>query len=434
MNEKEVTNNQLVLPYTSRLMESIGEALDEYHYRQDKSTNISTCDNLVTVKWGQYVFMVDIIDGIDVGNNECSEFMYFNHAEIPVKANTSDPNYEGDEDDTIIKKEAMPVGADWYNIRVIDHIIERAKAFAYIDLVTDCIDQQKIAESKRQGTKDKLYANERALCDVKHYFTKAFVSLLGADEELLKNNILIKTYMDYTNQHQVLVHVRMKPFETKGYIDTDNAEFFISYNILTTQVQIMADLPWVTEYKTDLFTLAPKSEKDDRSLLSVIRIAFDYVLFKTQVAASIDNYFSDVANIRLLTTSKRANKFIKILESELSRMARGSKNKLSKDNHIMTLYPNGLSRIQLGSIVVDVAIDGFGLVDISIDHEVESSESWDDIIWNYAPKKLSIGISDTLDKLNGRMFGQDINGYTSSTLSTICDIIRVVMQKMGGVK
>lgn len=426
--EKETKSLPFVLPYTSALMGSIREGLDEFQYRNDKDTKISTSDNLISIRWGQYVFMVDVIDGVDVGNNECSEFAYFNHAEIPVAADLSDPNYEGD--DTVIKKEPMPVGADWYNIRVIDAIIERAKSFAYIDMVTDHIEMQRDAESKASGLKVKMHVNRVALENSKRYFSKAFVSLLGADEELLKNNVVINSYVDYTNQHQIILHVRLKPFETKGYIDTDNAEFFLTYNVLTTKMQIMADLPWVTEYKSDLFTLAPKSERDDRSLLSVIRIASDYMLYR--MSDNVDNYFSAAANLDLLTDATRVNKFIGLLEVELSRLARGSVNKLTKENHITTCYPNGLSRIQLGTIVVDVAIDGFGLVDVTVDHEISHSETWDEIIWNHKPQPLSIGITDRLSDMNGLMFGQNINDYTSATLSVICEAVKTAMNKLGG--
>lgn len=436
---EEVEKNQLqrgTIAFWHGLVGAIETGLDEFNYRSDKPTKIWEGEpNTICVKWGEYVFIVDLIDGLYVGTDELGEFMYYHHAEIPV--HTDDSEY-GDGD--TFQTEVAPLGADWYNIRVIDAIIDRAKTFAHIDMISDHAENTNQMMYKFPDDGVRRYITKKGIHAIKKLFENAFTSLLGIDKEVDKDSYSINAYPSYTSDTAVIIHVQLDEFDDKGYVNKDNAEFFLTINMVDNSALITPDLPWImpADFNAELYTLLPSHIDTDKSLLSAIRIAVDDMMFRVHQQCDVDYLFDTLDRIDLMDDKEVVQKFRVEFEKYLKNMTGANADAKLVDgvNFLMKALPSGITRMIVGKLVVDVYINGLGLADVGTTVTLAKDEPWDSIIWN---TRCSIDIvpkTKTLEDINGVRVYQDIilakETSTEMALRTMCDVVQSALKRTFG--
>lgn len=424
--------------YWYGMKDAIERALDEFNYRNDSPTKITQDEpNTITVTWGNYVFAVDLLDGVYIGAEEGLEFMYYHHAIVI-------DGYQGDDDDKpedAFKRDFAPIGADWYNIRVIDAMLDRAKTFAYIDMISDHVEHS----IPQYNDIDGKYLNKNGVGIIEGRFCMAFEYLVGIDPDLDAGKYSIKAYPDYTNQYGVIIHVQLDEFDDKGYVNKDNNEFFLTIDLKTNDAKITPDLPWLMpeDFNANLYTLMPRNPDDDRVLLSAIRIAVDDVIARMHQNVLASAIFSDTKDMNaengFALSPDVARKFRDKFETELGLVANGSgKQKFTDMNYDAVSFPTGITRVFVGAVVVDIAIDGLGLVDIGVTRHIGKDETWDSIIWGNSldVETLSdVGYTRTmipLSKFQGITTYDDAKDdiTTESVLRTICNCVQTTLSKM----
>lgn len=418
------------------LRNAIETGLNEFHYTADKPTRIWEDEpNTIFIKWGEYVFVVDIIDGLYVGTNELSEFMYYHHTEIPVR--TDDSEYDvGD----IYKIEVAPPGADWYNIRVIDAIIDRAKAFAHIDMIADHVDNTALPVHKLPDDGVRRYVTKHGIHVIKKLFEDAFTCLLGIDKEVDKDNYSIKAYPSYTSNTAVIIHVQLNEFDDKGYVNKDNAEFFLTIDFTDNSARITPDLPWLmpVDFNSELYTLMPRNIDTDRSLLSVIRIAVDDMMFRVHQQTGVECLYDTLDKIDLMDDKEVVQKFRVEFERSLRKLTgAGADNRLIDGvNFLIESFPSGITRMKVGKLVVDVYIDGLGLADVGTTVTIGQEESWDEIIWGAGIQSKLMPNVKTLDEISGVTVYADAilakEKGSEMALRTMCDAVQMALKRTFG--
>ena len=412
------------------LADAIERALDEFGYRNDHPTQIiQTEPNTITVKWGSYVFVVDLLDGLYIGSDESSEFMYYRHAVIPH----GDP----DDESSQVQIEFAPVNADWYNIHVIDAMLDRAKAFAHIDLIAEHAEK---TTAKYDGKDiDGKYVNMNGIKTIAQMFTNVFTYVVGIDPEIDKDNYSINVYPDQSNPHGIIIHTQLNEFDDKGFVNKDNSEFFLSIDLGTNDAKITPDLPWLmpNDFNAQLFTLMPRANDTDRVLLSAIRITVDDVLCRLHNKVPANAIFSSlndmIPNKEFETSPVAVNKFHDTFENELALVANGNDCKFNGRNFKIIPRYDGITRVCIGIIVVDVAIDGLGLIDIGVMRPIKKNETWDNIIWNnIVDEDVTDNKAKNLSDIKGLMTYDDAKDdvQTESVLRTICNCVQTTLSRM----
>lgn len=394
------------------LRDAIKTALDEFNYRSDKETTFQYgTNNEVIVHWGPYVFVADLLDGVYAGATDLDDFGYYHHTNVPTST----------DEDANVEVVTAPVNADWYNIRVIDALIDRAKKFAYIDMIAAYVDK----DIPTFLSPDNLGISRNGLVLIKSLYEDTFTKILGIDREADSDNYSINVYPDYDGNPAVLIHTQLAEFDDKGYVNKDNSEFFLQWNLVSGEVNITPDLPWIIspDFNSTLFTHMPSNPDTEKSLLSAIRIAMNDVMFKAIKNYKQEDFFAPIDKSGLQTPNDTVDRFIAKFEHRLKLTADGTNEALAKGkNMTVNILECGLTVIKINDLTVEVAIDGIGLVDVYAHRLFTENDTWNDILWSenaVGNPKTTLRFEDVASDL-----------ATTAVLKEICDCVQGTMASM----
>lgn len=381
--------------------------------------------NIISVYADNSKFELDIIDGMYVAadNDYTDEFDYYVGDEVNDKNGTTTIEFQG-----------TNPKCNWNLIRTVDNTID----FIYKNEIINTMKRHSITyalaqKKKSEGPSTNQLITKKTIDFIKETYEEKLTSLMRLKNSADKVEYNVVVHPNYIDRQSVIIYTQIG-YPDSGYsLDRDNRNFFLVINPHELTCEYGTDFPWVAP-TVNLFSMVPGVIDESKDFKSALQIIADELLCKISDIGTDElnnNFYTDnPANSHLRTSDEKVKQFVQFLYEDIVRnyppINVTDCNIIEYDNK-----DDGITRISLGSIIIDVAIGSCGTVDIALDHEITQKETWDDIL--YTKKEISLKSNQTLSEL-GFLSYSDCSGIESKTImEDIGNIIMAIMyQAMKG--
>lgn len=175
--------------------------------------------------------------------------------------------------------------------------------------------------------------------------------------------------------------------------EIDGWSFFLTINPLTFTCKYSSNVPWVDQ-GVDLFHMDPRlplnmpAAVNKNALMIVMdRLFTDIAENKSDILDQL--YTKDENDTGLRTTDERVTLFITELVKQVrlnysiaTEQEDGKSSANSTDWYKWRSFNDGITIIVVGCVYIEMALDGPGLVDIALDHNLTKEEDWSDIFYD----------------------------------------------------
>ena len=373
--------------------------------------------NIISIYADKSKFVLDIIDGMFVSpdNYITDEFDYYVGDEV-IDTDGSKK----------IEFQSNNPSCNWRMIRTVENMID----FIYRNEILNTL----VAYSYKKDTtidKDHMLTKEAVAIIKKAYEEKltGIMRLNTNTEDTMEYNV--HAYLNYMDKQSVVLYTQIG-YPTADYnLDRDNRSFFLVIDPARFTCGYGTDFPWVSP-TTNLFSMVPDDVDEPRDFKSALQITVDEVFDVIRQTKEGGTYFytKNPSESGLQTDEKKVTAFIQYLKDDIKRNYPAI-NPVEEDWMTWDNKSDGITRINFGCVVLDVAVDSCGTIDIAIDHEICAEETWDDIL--YKKREISIASDDTLKDLNLLTYTDCDNIESRTIMEDIGNIVMIIMgQKMEG--
>lgn len=204
----------------------------------------------------------------------------------------------------------------------------------------------------------------------------------------------IHVYPDYSDDNgtRFIAYIQIGyPTRDDYPLNCDNLSFFLVGNLLSGTCYLGTDFPWVTK-PINLFDPRPQNGDSDWfsiDVLSAIQIFVSDAMRQIVSEFTIDQLFtSSFMEIGLKSDQKKVDAFALKILTKLQREFPVQGNTQPTIKFIP--FSNGLTRFYAGILVMDIAVDTCGLVDISLLENIGKTDGWNSI-WRVMDFQHDVG-------------------------------------------
>lgn len=349
--------------------------------------------NVLSIYSGSYKFCIDLIRGMYVmaENDFTDEFDYYMGHKVTIG---DDVKYEFNPKENRI---------NWKYIREMEAAIN----YIYLSTYNMVMYGKLYADSRIYGVGEikEFFANQltplsndqisplyitKAYVDkVGEIYTKNMVELFRLNPNDSENTFVVKSQPSYLHTPELIIYVQTG-YPDNGYgLDCSDREFYLTLNPTSLDWKYSKDFPWVSE-PIDLFSMTPgaiEESLDFKSALQLVcnKTSHDLVMLYSSEAIK-DLFTFDEQSVGLETNEKKVKVIIEKFLSELLINYPPKKPGVNIElSGPLTWYgikncKNGITRLFIGKLVIDIAIEYCGMVDIAVTKEIEN-DTWDDIFY-----------------------------------------------------
>lgn len=327
---------------------------------------------LLEVYIGQEKYIVYFADGLYYANDKdiAGEFDYYAGNRVITTKQTNEPVYEFHPENPKV---------NWELVRITEGLLR----LAYIQA----------SNTLRRG---KSICLKGIVPGQSYYITKQGIECINeilathlrkifqvANQHPDRAEYDIHTYPDYSDDNgtRVITYIQIGYPDREDYpLNCDNLSFFLTINFITGECFIGTDFPWVKK-SANLFDPRPQDGEKDWFSIDVWTAIQIFVSDAMRHIAEIrlaDQLFThSLINMGLKSNLKKADAFaLKLLDKlRLEFSVKGTTQPTIK----YIPYSNGITRFYAGILVMDIAIDTCGLVDIGMLENMTKTDTWESI-------------------------------------------------------
>ena len=293
--------------------------------------------------------------------------------------------------------------------------------------------------------KPRVHLKKKGINGLKRIYDKCLKKILKLSDTVKEGEspeFYTVAFPSYLDNCSVIIYTQIGVPENEYMRDLEEVSFCLTINPLTFSCKYSVDFPWADNPR-DLFSLDPTDPTNSvlsRNARNALMFVMDYV-FTSIVDGGFelfcDLYTNDPTKSGLASDEKTISKFVNGLVKEIKRNYSSSDDEqdLTTNNswYNWRACDDGITIVVVGSVYIAIALDGPGLIDIAIDHNIGVDETWDDIFYNKNAKSLDLKIDNNFENVEYlNQVGATLSAESNTTITEMGDMAIGIMYRMKG--